>query len=105
MTVPLIVHPEAGREIEQARSWYDGISPALGNDFAQAAAEAIDLIRRHPRLYADIGDGLHRALLRRFPYQVYYRIGSGGINVLSVHHSHADPETVRDRASRRQAMQ
>ncbi len=103
MTAPLILHPEAGQEIERIRSRYDEISPALGNDFALAVTEAIDLVCQHPRLYADIGDGFRRALIRRFPYQVLYWSGSTGIAVLAVYHSHANPETVRRLAARLQA--
>lgn len=101
----MFVHPAAGQEIEAARSWYDDISTALGNDFGRAVAEAIEVIRRHPLLYADIGDGLHRAIVRRFPYQVFYRISSHRITVLAVYHSHADRDTVIDQASRRQGTQ
>jgi hypothetical protein len=43
MTTALIVHPAANQEADATRSWYDDISTDLGNDFAQAVAEAIDL--------------------------------------------------------------
>ena len=105
MTAPLFVHPAATQEIARARFWYDDISTTLGNDFARTVAEAIDLIRLHPQLYADIGDGLHRAIVRRFPYQVFFRIGSDRITVLAVYHSHSGRDTVLDQASHRQATQ
>jgi plasmid stabilization system protein ParE len=101
MTTALFVHPAANQEADAARSWYDDISTDLGNDFAQAVAEAIDLILRNPRLFADIGDGIHRAFVRRFPYQVFYRIGTSHIRVLAVHHSHADRQAVLEQARRR----
>lgn len=98
MTTALIVHPAANQEVDAARSWYDDISTDLGNDFAQAVAEAIDLFLRNPRLFADIGDGIHRAFVRRFPYQVFYRIGTNQIRVLAVCHSHADRQAVLEQA-------
>jgi plasmid stabilization system protein ParE len=105
MTIPLFVHPAASLEIASARSWYDDISPALGNDFARAVAEAIEVIRHNPRIYADIGDGFHRAITKRFPYQVFYRIGDDQISILAVQHSHGDRDAVLEQASRREAQQ
>jgi plasmid stabilization system protein ParE len=101
MTTALFVHPAASQEADAARSWYDDISTDLGNDFARAVVEAIDLILQNPRLFADIGDGIHRAFVRRFPYQVFYRFANGQIRVLAVHHSHADRQTVLEQARRR----
>jgi plasmid stabilization system protein ParE len=98
MTTALFVHPAANREADAARSWYDDISSDLGNDFAKAVAETIDLILHNPRLFADVGDGIHRAFVRRFPYQVFYRMGTSQIGVLAVHHSHADRQAVLEQA-------
>jgi plasmid stabilization system protein ParE len=105
MTTALFVHPAANREADAARSWYDDISTDLGNDFAQAVAEAVELILRNPRLFADIGDGIHRAFVRRFPNQVFYRIATRQIRVLAVHHSHADRQTVLEQARHRDKQQ
>jgi len=105
MTTALFVHPAANQEVAAARSWYDDISTDLGNDFARAVAEAIDLILRNPRLFVDIGDGIHRAFVRRFPYQVFYRFGTSQIRVLAVHHSHADRQAVFEQARRRDTQQ
>ncbi len=105
MTNALFVHPAANHEADAARSWYDDISTDLGNDFAQAVAEAIDLILQNPRLFVDIGDGIHRTFVRRFPYQVFYRFATGQIRVLAVHHSHADRQAVLEQARRRDTQQ
>jgi plasmid stabilization system protein ParE len=105
MTTALFVHPAANQEADAVRCWYDDISTDLGNDFAQAVAEAIDLILRNPRLYADIGDDIHRAFVRRFPYQVFYRFTTGQIRVLAVHHSHGDRQAVLEQARRRDTQQ
>jgi plasmid stabilization system protein ParE len=103
MTAPVITHPEADREINQARAWYDEISPDLGNDFARRVLESLELIADNPRLYAEIGDGLRRAFVRRFPYHVNYRIGSDRVTVLAVFHSHADRRNVMEQTSLREA--
>jgi plasmid stabilization system protein ParE len=105
MTAPVITHPEADRDINRARAWYDDISTDLGNDFARCVLESLELIERNPLTYATIGDGLRRAFVRRFPYHVFYRTGSDRINVLAVRHSHADRRNVIDQASRREANQ
>ena len=101
MTVPVVTHPEAEEEIQAARVWYDVISTGLGDGFVARVLESLDRIASNPRLYVDVGGGLHRASVRRFPYHIYYRIGPDFISVLAVFHSHADRRKVIGRAARR----
>ena len=101
MTVPVITHPEAEEDIRQARAWYDDISPVLGEDFVGCVLESLELIGRHPGLYAGVGGGLRRAFVRRFPYHVYYRIGTAFVGVLAVCHSHSDRRRLLRQAARR----
>jgi hypothetical protein len=100
MAARLFVHPAALQATEDTQSWHDDLSTAPGNDFGQGVAMAIDLICEHPGLYGDIGDGLYRAIVRRFPCQVFYGIGSDRIAFLAVYHSHADRHTLVDQARR-----
>lgn len=42
----------------------------------------------HPAVYGE----LHRALLRRFPYGVFYVVGEAEIGVIGVFHGRRDPK-------------
>lgn len=69
-----LVRPAAAAEIEAAADWYEGKRRGLGRDFLQAVDQALDSIRSRPDAYPVVHRGTRRALLRRFPYAVYFRI-------------------------------
>ena len=44
----------------------------LGAEFAQELSNSMDLIIEFPKMYSELYLGIRRALLKRFPYGVYY---------------------------------
>lgn len=69
---PLIVRPAAEAEIEEAYRWYEGQRPSLGDEFARAVDACLASIRRQPEFYPEQYKRARRALLRRFPYAIFY---------------------------------
>ena len=68
----VIFHSEARTELVEAAAYYDERAGGLGMDFHDEVLAAIELTLRHPRMWPDIGDGIRRCLVRRFPYAVLY---------------------------------
>jgi toxin ParE1/3/4 len=67
----LFVRPEAERDLESARDWYDRQRAGLGNEFLDEVAAALRGLEHEPdqaRLYHR---NFRRVLLRRFPYKVF----------------------------------
>ncbi len=62
-----------------------------GLEFLEELRAAYTRIITRPLGYQDVGLGTRRALLRRFPYAVYYVIGNDVIVVLAVLHASRDP--------------
>ena len=86
MTVPVIYLPEAEDDIVSAHEEYEGHLEGLGDRFARAVRDQVERIAAMPEMYGEIADGVRAALLRHFPFVVYYRIENGRVVILSVTH-------------------
>ncbi|KIG14960.1 hypothetical protein DB30_06149 [Enhygromyxa salina] len=51
----------------------------------------------NPRAWTEIEPGIHRALLRKFPYAVIYRVRADVVQVATVTHQHREPGHWRGR--------
>ncbi len=97
MTRPLIVRPEAETDIEESQRWYEERSPGLGAEFIRAVDACLASIERRPKLYPEYYGQARRALLRRFPYAVFYVIQPESIDVAACFHTSRDPREWRSR--------
>jgi plasmid stabilization system protein ParE len=80
--------PEAEEDIQQAHDWYDQRRPGLGLEFLKTLEGTIQALVRMPEMCPVAHNAYRRALLRRFPYSVFYIFDSGLITVVAVfHHS------------------
>ena len=82
-------------EVEDAFEWYRGQSPKAALHFLVALDEALTLIRERPETFSVVTGTLRRALLRRFPFAVYFKIYERTVNVVGVVHGHRHPRTWR----------
>jgi len=97
MNLPLIVRPEAERDLAEAHDWYASRVRGLGSEFLLAIDAALSSIQRTPELYPIVYENLRRALIRRFPYGIFYLVEEARIVVIAVMHARRDPETWRRR--------
>lgn len=97
MTPRLVLRPEAQAELLGARDWYEAERVGLGAVFTAAVEAAVTAILRNPAAYPRVRGDTRRALLRRFPYAVYFRPTAGEIVVLAVMHGRRDPRQWRSR--------
>lgn len=91
MTYRLIIRPEAEAELADAFEWYERHAAGLGDDFLLAIDRVVDSIVGNPFQYPVLYRNLRRALIRRFPYQVLFLVGSDTISVIAVFHGARDP--------------
>jgi plasmid stabilization system protein ParE len=71
--VEIVYRAEAELDVFAAYAWYDGPKSGLGAEFEQELAHVEELLRRHPEAFTPVHTDYRRALMRRFPYSVYYR--------------------------------
>jgi plasmid stabilization system protein ParE len=60
-------------------------------EFLACIEAALSSISRNPELHSAVHDEVRRALVRRFPYGVFYIVEQERIVVLAVFHGHRDP--------------
>ena len=70
---PILVRPAAAADIEDAFGWYQTQRFGLGEEFREALRSSLNKIAENPQLYQVIHRGTRRALLKRFPYGVFFR--------------------------------
>jgi hypothetical protein len=68
------VRGTAELEIHELALWYEAQRDGLGFKFLDAIEVTLEKIGQFPELYAIVHKNARRALLRRFPIAVYFRI-------------------------------
>lgn len=94
---PVLVRPAAAADIEDAFPWYEAQRPRLGDDFRVELQATFERVARNPGLYQVMHRNTRRALLRRFPYGVFYRMYPEAIVIVAVMHGRRDPRRWRAR--------
>lgn len=92
MARKILVRPEAECDLASSYAFYQECRRGLGDDFLSSVEESFERISKNPFLYPDIHRGNRRALLRRFPYGVFYLVMDGRISVLAVLHAARNPD-------------
>lgn len=86
-----IVRPAAAADIDDAFLWYEAQRQGLGHEFLAAADTLVNAIAEHPLRYPLVRRNTRRALLRRFPYAMYFRIHGDIVVVVACMHGRRNP--------------
>ncbi len=97
MAVELIIAPEAQLDVDEAYTWYEGRRLGLGEEFLSCVDACIQTICRVPELYAKVHEEYRRALVRRFPYVIFYEYSEGKVIVYSIFHTSQDQKKWKNR--------
>jgi toxin ParE1/3/4 len=81
----------AKADLESAFSWYEKQRRGLGFDFLGCVEVVVENIKQTPRLYATHHDQFRRALVRRFPFSIFYSIEQEEIIVHAIFDTRQDP--------------
>jgi plasmid stabilization system protein ParE len=93
-------HPEAQQELIDTAVWYDGRREGLGDEFIDVVSDKVGEICREPQRFPIVHDDVRQAILRRFPYVVYFRLVGERVLVISVFHASRDMESLWARLDR-----
>ena len=93
------LHPAAERELAEAVNWYEERSSGLGGKLFTAADVVMSRIGRGPKLYAvwQQNKRYRRAIIRDFPYAIFYRVYETRTVVMAVAHTSRRPGYWLDR--------
>ena len=87
----LLSEPPADLDVEAAFEWYEHERAGLGLEFLDELRATYNRIAAGPFKYQELRGGIRRALLRRFPYAVYFAIDGDIVVVVAVLHASRDP--------------
>jgi plasmid stabilization system protein ParE len=92
--------PEAEADLVEAFTWYDEAQIGLGNRFLDAVDEEVHRIADWPESSPAVHGSVRRALVRRFPYGLFYVVDAEEVVVLGVFHARRDPRAWQRRIER-----
>lgn len=87
----LLVRRAARLDVRSIQEWYETEDVGLGARFLTEFDGVVERARLMPRQFPEVGRSLRRALLRRFPYSVYFLDRGDAVVVLAVLHQHSNP--------------
>ena len=86
----LLLRGKAKGDIRRAARWYENQRKGLGKEFVAEVDAALVHILASPEQYEIVHREIRHAILRRFPYGVFYRIRTTKISVFAVMHLKRD---------------
>lgn len=89
--LPLSVRPRAQEEARKAARWYEDHTQGLGAAFLEVLDQTLVKIPENPSRYPAVYRDVRRALLKRFPYGVFFRVKPELIQVIAITHLSRNP--------------
>ena len=97
MSYPLLIKPEAELDIQDAYQYYEESQLGLGSEFVRAIDACFAKIGRSPLAYPMLHKQIRRALIRKFPYGVFYILEDNRVVVIACLHARREPIQWQDR--------
>ena len=97
MPAELRLTPPAEQDVAEAYAWYEDKRTGLGEDFLQRLEACLIAVQRAPELLPVAHEDYRRALVRRFPYAVFYGYDGDAVTIHAVLHTARDPAKWRQR--------
>lgn len=86
----------AAAEVVNAIAWYAQPEINQASAFLRELERTEAHLATNPELYQRVEDDTRRAVLRRFPYSLFYVIEGNEVIVLACMHQHQKPRTRED---------
>lgn len=97
MAAEFAIAPEVEQDLAEAYAWYESRRFGLGEEFLSSVDACVEAICRTPEMHSIVHENYRRALVRRFPYVVFYEYAAGTVTIYCVFHTSRDPNKWRQR--------
>lgn len=97
MNLRVVFRRVAKIEFDDAINWYGDKSTALAREFLGEIEQAISTAASTPQRFPLVFGDVRRAVTRRFPYAIYFRVRADSLIVLAIFHGRRNPEIWRRR--------
>ena len=85
-------HPALELELREIRDYYEESSPGLGDAFLAEFEQQVFRIAAMPERWMILKGDIRRALMRRFPYLIYFRqVAADTLRITVVKHEKRHP--------------
>jgi len=91
MTLSVAFRRQARREFDDAGDWYEKERIGLGLEFLAEIGQLLNRVVSAPNQFPIVHRDVRKAVARRFPYCIYFRVRNQRIVVLAVFHSARNP--------------
>jgi plasmid stabilization system protein ParE len=82
----IILSPDAEADISAIERWYQSKETSLAFAFKVELRVTLHFIAQYPYAFPEVRRGVRRALMKQFPYLLYFRLRNGVVSVLAVLH-------------------
>lgn len=97
MNFNIQVRRAAELDIAEAEIWYENQRLGLGSEFLSEISRIFVVLGQTPLMHPVLHRDVRRAILRRFPYLLWYRVVNNDVTVLACTHVRKNPEKVTRR--------
>lgn len=98
MSPAVVFRREAQADFDEAYLWYERRREGLGDEFLASVQEALERVAQSPEAPRILHRDIRRALVRRFPYGVFYRSEPDRIVVIAIMHNRQEPRRWQSRS-------
>ncbi|CAN5142562.1 type II toxin-antitoxin system RelE/ParE family toxin [soil metagenome] len=77
----------AEADLAEVFDWYERCLPGLTAGLALCVEETLDRIAHYPESYPLVFRNIRRVPVRRFPYNILYRLHADRIEILAIFHT------------------
>jgi plasmid stabilization system protein ParE len=88
----VIFTPLARSEIVDAHDWYEARHSGLGSRFLEEVGTIVLRVEENPHQFPIVFQDVQRALLRKFPYGLFFHVENEAIVVIACFHGSRNPQ-------------
>ena len=89
--------PDAESDVADAAAWYENQRKGLGAEFLDEILSTCDVLGENPELFPVVHRNTRRAVIKKFPFGIYYRTEDDFVSIIAVMHGSRDPKNWKDR--------
>ena len=98
----VVLRKDAQLDLDEIFVWYEEQKEGLGFKFIDSFEEVLNKIALNPYYASFILEDARSASLKRFPYEVIYRVNENQqqVRIIAVIHQHRNPEWFKNRINK-----
>ena len=100
MNYRIVPSPDAEADFTLASWWYQQIDPNLASRFMVESRAKLARIAQFPYQFPLVNGAVHRALLKRFPYAIYYSLEHDEVSITAILHQRRSDDIWKKRSRR-----